>query len=436
MSCADYDFQDENILENVENHSMDFQVDLVGFESSSTHTRAQINELWENGSCIYLEITNPVGGINYGKAMYNSASGWAYTGTLVKGNNLRCKAYYIKNPTSVDGDNVGLDKYSSIYEDENASFSYNGDEVIVNCHLSPKTGRIRFKGVPGERLYISGIMIYDRMSYTSYFQHSYKVLETTVNEDGYTPYIYGLLFDTNTISIGSSTYACTRKCNPYVLSLGKSGYMDSPSKGRTYWEDGFYIRLQKDWGIERTWDFKMIPVYGYSEGFFLMGETEVTEAQYSVLYGGSSTSTLPHTDKSFSSSVIKNYVTTLNEHTGLFFSLPTAEQWLYAAKGGMNSKGYKYSGSNKISDVAWYNDNATDLHSVKQKSPNEIGLFDMSGNASEVIKDGTYYQYGGNYAYGGSYLESASACEVGSKKAVNTYLNDKAIGFRLILTLE
>lgn len=434
MSCSDYDFQDENRLEYVENHSMNFQVDLVVFDSSSTHSRAQNNELWENGSCVYLDITNTVGGTNYGKAVYNSASGWTYTGTLTKGSNLKCKAYYIKNPTSIDGDYVELDKYSSIYEDENASFSYNGTEVIVNCHLSPKTGRIRFKGVPGERLYISGIKTYDRMLHTSYFEHSYEVIEATVNGDGYTPYIYGILFDSYTISVGSRTYACTRKCNSSVLSVGKSGYMDSPSKNRTYWEDGFYIRLEGYSG--RTLDFKMIPVYGYSEGFFLMGETEVTEAQYSVLYGGSSTSTLPYTNKSFSSSDIKNYVTTLNEHTGLFFSLPTAEQWLYAAKGGMKSKGYKYSGSNIISNVAWYNGNTTDLHSVKQKSPNEIGLYDMSGNASEVIRDGTHYQYGGSYAYGGSYLESASACEVGSTKAVNTYLNDKAIGFRLILTLE
>ncbi|MBR5241384.1 MAG: SUMF1/EgtB/PvdO family nonheme iron enzyme [Muribaculaceae bacterium] len=78
----------------------------------------------------------------------------------------------------------------------------------------------------------------------------------------------------------------------------------------------------------------------------------------------------------------------LSELTGKKYRLPTEAEWEYAARGGKKSKGYKYSGSNNIEDVAWYTSNSgSKTHPVGQKQPNELGIYDMSGNVNEWCYD-------------------------------------------------
>ena len=82
------------------------------------------------------------------------------------------------------------------------------------------------------------------------------------------------------------------------------------------------------------------------------------------------------------------FISRLNQMTGKTYRLPTEAEWEYAAKGGQNSKGYMYSGSNDINEVAWYASNANNkTHSVGLKKPNELGLFDMTGNLWEFCQD-------------------------------------------------
>ena len=85
---------------------------------------------------------------------------------------------------------------------------------------------------------------------------------------------------------------------------------------------------------------------------------------------------------------IQRFIERLNAMTGKHFRLPTEAEWEYAAKGGMLSKEYKYSGSNNIDEVAWYAGNGERrLHPSGKKKPNELGLYDMTGNLWEFCHD-------------------------------------------------
>ena len=133
------------------------------------------------------------------------------------------------------------------------------------------------------------------------------------------------------------------------------------------------------------------PVHQVTLSDYYIGETEVTQELWSAVMGSNPSEfpgNMQRPVEMVSWNDCQTFISRLNELTGATFRLPTEAQWEYAARGGNKSKGYTYSGSNAIDDVAWYNDNSDRMtHPVKTKAPNELGIYDMSGNVFEWCSD-------------------------------------------------
>lgn len=196
------------------------------------------------------------------------------------------------------------------------------------------------------------------------------------------------------------------------------------------------------------------PTHSVTLSSYYMGETEVTQALWQAVMGSNpsyfSGSNLPVEQVSWND--CQQFITKLNrllagQLNGRQFALPTEAQWEYAARGGKQSRGYKYSGSNTIDDVAWYDDNSGDkTHAVGTKQANELGLYDMSGNVWEWCQD-WYGSYGSNAQTdptgpstgsarvfrGGSWFNWAGYCRVLRRFSSTPDYTRHYLGFRLSL---
>ncbi|HDO1317485.1 formylglycine-generating enzyme family protein [Aeromonas veronii] len=141
------------------------------------------------------------------------------------------------------------------------------------------------------------------------------------------------------------------------------------------------------------------PQHTVSLNSFYMAKFEVTQALFEAVMGPSisyfQAPDVPVNNLSWQQANL--FVTRLNELTGAHYRLPTEAEWEYAAKGGKLSKGYRYSGSDQIDEVAWYSGNAKNrAYPVGLKKPNELGLYDMTGNVGEFVADAyeeTFYRH-------------------------------------------
>ncbi|MBP3227555.1 MAG: formylglycine-generating enzyme family protein [Bacteroidaceae bacterium] len=155
---------------------------------------------------------------------------------------------------------------------------------------------------------------------------------------------------------------------------------------------------------------------------YYIGMFEVRQDEWELIMGGNPSyltegqRRLPVESVSWND--CQEFIKKLNEKTGLTFRLPTEAEWEFAARGGTKSKGYLYSGSSTIGDVAWYEDNTEDTHTVGRLKANELGLFDMTGNVEEWCQD-----------WMGSYSASAQTNPTGPVTGTERVLRGGAANF-------
>jgi formylglycine-generating enzyme required for sulfatase activity len=184
------------------------------------------------------------------------------------------------------------------------------------------------------------------------------------------------------------------------------------------------------------------PVHSEYVSSFQIGKTEVTQALWKAVMGNNPSyfkgDNLPVENVSWND--CKDFIRKLNSMTGKNFRLPTEAEWEYAARGGNRSRGYKYSGSNSIGEVAWYGNNSSNTtHAVATKAPNELGIYDMSGNVWEWTSDLWSDNYNSSrsgsrrVSRGGSWINDARFCRVSCRGYGGPTLSFSSLGFRLAL---
>jgi formylglycine-generating enzyme required for sulfatase activity len=196
-------------------------------------------------------------------------------------------------------------------------------------------------------------------------------------------------------------------------------------------------------------DDREYPTHQVTLSSYYIGETEVTQALWQAVMGNNPSyyegDNLPVGSISYED--VQEFIAKLNRKTGKTFRLPTEAEWEFAARGGNKSKGYKYSGSNNLNDVAWYDGNSNSkTHPVKTKQANELGLYDMSGNVYEWCSDwyGSYSSSSqtnpqgpnsGSYRVlrGGIWILNAWFCRVSYRSNDYPSSRDGNFGFRLAL---
>ena len=202
--------------------------------------------------------------------------------------------------------------------------------------------------------------------------------------------------------------------------------------------------------MQNSWnDEKPVHLVTLTNDYY-MGKYEVTQALWQAVMGSNPSffkgDNLPVENLSWNDS--QKFIGKLNSMTGRKFRLPTEAEWEYAARGGKKSRGYQYSGSSNISDVAWYYGNSGGkTHPVGTKQSNELGLYDMTGNVLEWCQDlyGSYVSSsqtnpsgansGSDRVYrGGSWCFFARNCRSSCRSNFAPDFRGNSQGLRLVLS--
>ena len=263
-----------------------------------------------------------------------------------------------------------------------------------------------------------------------------------VRANGYDDYTTTL-----TLAAGKQTINCElniQKGNR-TISVGGVNFTMIYVEGGTF-EMGATSEQGKDAPNEEK------PVHKVTLSNYFIGETEVTQELWEAVTGENPAGFLgvERPIENISYRQVQFFIEDLNEKTGLTFRLPTEAEWEYAARGGQQSKRTRFSGGETASDVAWIESNSNSTtHPVKSLRPNELGIYDMSGNVWEWCADyydALYYKNSESNNpkgpaqstsrrtnRGGSWHYDESACNISRRTGSLEVNRSNEIGFRLAL---
>ena len=235
----------------------------------------------------------------------------------------------------------------------------------------------------------------------------------------------------------------SQKPKPKVAYKNKTFTVNGVSFNMVYVAGGTFQMGSNDGGSDEQ------PVHSVTLSDYYIGQTEVTQELWQAVMGSNPSYSRfkgaknPVNDVSWND--CQEFISKLNSLTGGRFRLPTEAEWEYAARGGNKSRGYKYSGSDDLGSVAWYMDNSGyKYHPVGSKSPNELGLYDMSGNVWEWCSDWYGYYPSSSQTNptgassgsrrvirGGSWIINASFCRVANRNYYAPADSFSGLGLRL-----
>ena len=215
----------------------------------------------------------------------------------------------------------------------------------------------------------------------------------------------------------------------------------------------FYMGAQKDDPNapnydEEAWS-REAPVHQVTLSSYYIAETEVTQELWMAVMGSNPSHFIgdqrPVEQTTWYD--CQTFINQLKQLTGLNFRFPTEAEWEFAARGGNESHGYKYSGSDIIDDVAWYSADGKKTADVKTKKSNELGIYDMSGNVMEWCSD-AFGDYTDEHQIdptgptgvdrvvrGGCCLSNATYCRIALRNFLHPGGASYGIGMRLALSL-
>ena len=234
-ACSNEDvMQQSPSVETTHHYRMQLHAECQPFDEG---TRASV--AWKDGARVYLAFSNGSKTVN-GQATYKASSNeWdVYSSESLTSISGLCEAVYFESPSTLTAAQATLTTSSVIYTDMQASYEVIEDLLIVRASLTPKTGRLRFRGNPGESFSVSGLSYYKGYTFSSRTYTSEEIkITSSIGEDGYTEFYHvfftgdrSLVFDNTPTTCYKSSFGAN------TLVAGQSGYITIPTADNPgYW---------------------------------------------------------------------------------------------------------------------------------------------------------------------------------------------------------